>query len=174
MLSANHTFFICACCSVAKSCPPLCSPMDCWNTPGFSVLHCLPELAQTHTHWISDAIQPSHPLSPTSPTALHFSQHQSLFQWDGPLHQVANMLKLHFKPQSSQWIFQGWFPLGLTGLILLAKRLSRVFSNTTVQRHLVSGAQPSLRSSSHVCTWLWENYSFDYMDFCRQSDVSAF
>ena len=55
MLSTNHSFFIYACCSVAKSCPAPCNPTDC-NTPGFPVLHCLPELAQTHTHWISDAI----------------------------------------------------------------------------------------------------------------------
>ena len=55
MLSTNHSFFIYACCSVAKSCPALCNPTDC-NTPGFPVLQCLPELAQTHTHWISDAI----------------------------------------------------------------------------------------------------------------------
>ena len=51
------------CCSVAQSCPTLCDPMDC-STPGFPVFHCLPELAQTHVHWVDDAIQPSHPLSP--------------------------------------------------------------------------------------------------------------
>ena len=49
--------------SVTKSCPILCDPMDC-STPGFLVLHRLPEFTQTHVHWISDAIQPSHPLSP--------------------------------------------------------------------------------------------------------------
>ena len=51
---------------------------------------------------------------------------------------------------------QGWFPLGLTGLILLSKGLSRVFSSTTVQKHQFFGAQPSLWSSSHICTWLLE------------------
>ena len=68
------------CCSVAQSCPTLCDPLDC-RTPSFPVLHRLLELAQTHVHWISDAIQPSHPLLPPSPPALSLSQHQGLFQF---------------------------------------------------------------------------------------------
>ena len=56
----------CCCCSVAKLCPTLCDPMDC-STPGFPVLHHLLEIAQTHVHWVSDAIQTSHPLSSSSP-----------------------------------------------------------------------------------------------------------
>ena len=71
--------------SVAKSCPILCNPMNC-GTPGFPVLHYLPEFAQTHVHWVGDATQLSHPLSPTSPLALNLSQHQGLFQWVGYLH----------------------------------------------------------------------------------------
>ena len=55
------SFFLCCCCSVTQSCLTLCDPMD-WSTPGFPVLHHLLELAQTHVHWVSDAIQPSHPL----------------------------------------------------------------------------------------------------------------
>ena len=69
----------CCYCSIAKLCPTLYKPMDC-STPGFPVLHHLPELAQTHVHRVSDAIQPSHPLSPPSPPALSLSQHQGLFQ----------------------------------------------------------------------------------------------
>ena len=65
------------CCSVAKSCPTLYNPMNC-STLGFPVLHHLPELAQIHVHQVSDAIQPSHPLSPPSPPALHLSQYQGL------------------------------------------------------------------------------------------------
>ena len=53
----------------------LCDPMDC-STPGFPVLHYLPEFAQTYVRWIGDAIQPSHPLPPSSPPALNLSQHQ--------------------------------------------------------------------------------------------------
>ena len=62
-------FLMHCCCSVAQLCPTLCDPMD-LSTPGFPVLHHLPEFAQTHVHWISDAIQPSYPLSPPSPLAL--------------------------------------------------------------------------------------------------------
>ena len=60
----------CCCCSVTKFCPTLCNPIKC-STPGFPVLHCLPEFAQTHIHWVSGAIQPSHPLLPPSPPALN-------------------------------------------------------------------------------------------------------
>ena len=77
--------------SVAQSCPTLCDVMDC-STPGFPVHHQLPELAQTHVLWVSDAIQPSHPLSTPSPPALNLSQHQGLFQWVSSLHQVGSYL----------------------------------------------------------------------------------
>ena len=66
-------------------------PMDC-SVPGFPVHHQLPEPAQTHAHWVSDAIQPSHPLSSPSPPAFNLSQHRGLFQWVSSLHQVAKVL----------------------------------------------------------------------------------
>ena len=65
--------------SAAQSCPTLCDPMNC-STPGLPVQHQLPEFTQTHVHQVSDAIQPSHPLSSPSPPAPNPSQHQSLFQ----------------------------------------------------------------------------------------------
>ena len=65
--------------SVAQSCLTLCNPMDC-SMPGLPVHHQLSEPAQTHVHQVSDAIQPSHPLSSASPPALNLSQHQGLFQ----------------------------------------------------------------------------------------------
>ena len=68
------------CFSVAQWCPTLCNPMDC-SMPGLPVFHYLLEFAKTHVHWVSDAIQPSHPLSPRSHPALNLSQHQGLFQW---------------------------------------------------------------------------------------------
>ena len=64
--------------SVAQLCPTLCDPMDC-STPGFPVHHELPELTQTHVHWVGDATQPSHPLSSPSPPAFNLSQHEGLF-----------------------------------------------------------------------------------------------
>ena len=66
--------------SVAQLCPTLCDLMDC-TTPGFPVHHQLPELMQTHVHWVGDAIQPSHPLSSPSPRAFNLSLHQGLFKW---------------------------------------------------------------------------------------------
>ena len=70
----------CHCRSVTKSCLTIFDPMD-HSTPGFPVLHHLLEFAQIHVHWVGDAIQPSHPLLPSSPHAFNLSQHQGLFQW---------------------------------------------------------------------------------------------
>ena len=86
----------------------LWDPMD-YSTPGFSVLHYLPKFSQTHVHWVGDAIQPSHPLSPPSPSVLNLYQHQSLFQWVGSLHQVAIGLEFQLQHQSFQWIFRADF-----------------------------------------------------------------
>ena len=78
--------------SVAQSCPTLCDPMN-RSTPGLPVHHQLPEFTQTHVHWVSDTIQPSHPLSAPSPPAPNPSQHQSLFQWVNSSHEVAKVLE---------------------------------------------------------------------------------
>ena len=90
-------------CSVAQSGPTLCDPMDC-STPGFPVHHQLLELAQTHVHYVSDVIQPSHPLSSPSPHTFSHSQHQSLFKWVSSSHQVAKVLEFQLQHQSFQWI----------------------------------------------------------------------
>ena len=86
--------------SVAQSCPTLCDPMDC-STPGLPVHHQLPEFTQTHVHWVSDAIQPSHPLLSPSPPAFNLSQHQGLFQWVSSSHQVAKVLELQLTTEAS-------------------------------------------------------------------------
>ena len=151
----------------------LCDPMD-FSTPDIPILHYLPEFAQTHIHWVDDAIQPSHSLLPPSLLALNLSQHQGLFQW---VFFASDGQNIGASASTSvlAMTIQGWLPLGLTGLIsLLSKGHSRVFSNTTIQKHQFFSAQRSLWSSSHICTWLLENHSFDYMDLCQQSDVSAF
>ena len=88
-----------------------------WSRPGFLVLHYLKEFAETHVHWVSDAIPPFHPLSPPSPPALSLSQHQGLFQSVGSSHQVAKVLELQLQHQSFQWILRvdffriDWFNL---------------------------------------------------------------
>ena len=83
--SSHQSHFSISVSSVAQSCLTLCNPIDC-STPGLPVHHRLPELAQTHVHWVSDAIQPSHPLSSPSPPAFNLSQHPGLFQWVSSLH----------------------------------------------------------------------------------------
>ena len=91
--------------SVSQSCPTLCDPMN-RSTPGLPVHHQLPEFIQTHVHRVSDAIQPSHPLSSPSPPAPNPSQHQNLFQWGGQSKGVSALVS--FLPKNTQ----DWSPLG--------------------------------------------------------------
>ena len=109
------------------------------STPGLPVHHQLPEFTQTHVHWVGDAIQPS--LSSPSPPAFNLSQHPGLFKWVSSSHQVAKVSASTSVPPINT---QDWSPLGWTGWISLqSKGLSRVFSNTTVQKHQFFGAQLS-------------------------------
>ena len=82
------------------SCVWLCDPMSC-STPGLPVHHQLPEITQTHVHWVSDVIQPSHPLSSPSPPAFNLSQHQGLFKWVSTSHQVAKVLEFQLQHRPS-------------------------------------------------------------------------
>ena len=137
--------------SVSQSCPTLCDPMNC-TTPGLPVHHQLPEFTQTHVHRVSDTIQPSPQLSPsppapTPPSIRVFSVSQ-LFTWGGQSTGVSALAS--FLPKK----FQGWSPSEWTGWISLqSKGLSRVFSNTTVQKHQFFGVQPSSQSNSRIRTW---------------------
>ena len=110
------------------------------STPGLPVHHQLLESPQTHVHWVSDAVQPCHPLSPPSSLALDLSQHQGLFQWVGSSYQVTKVLEPQLQHQSFQWIFRVDFlriPLG-----------SFRFDILDVQRTLKSLLQPhSLKAS---------------------------
>ena len=88
------------------------TPWTCSSTPGSSVLHYLPEFAQSHVHWVSEILQPSQPLSPASSPAFSLSQHQGLFQWVSSSHQVVKVSELQLQHQSFQWIFRiDWFDL---------------------------------------------------------------
>ena len=138
------------------SCVQLCDTMGC-STPGFPVLHYLLELAQTHVHQVSDVIQPSHPLLSPSLLTFNLSQHEGIFQWVSSSHQVAKILVVLASSSVLPMNIQDWSPLGWTGWISLqSKGLSRVFFNTTFQKHQFFGAQLSLWSNSHIHTWLWE------------------
>ena len=153
--------------SLAQSCPTLCKPMDC-SMPGFPVHHQFPESTQTHVHCIGDAIQPSHPLSSPSPPTFDLSQYQGLFKWINSLHQVAKASVLSVN-------IQDLLPLGWTGWISLqSKGLSRVFSNTTVQKHQFFGAQPSSQSGNYFMANRWGNggnseriYFSELQNHCR-------
>ena len=141
------------CCSVSRSCPTLCNPVDC-RQPESSVhgilqgkntgvsCHfllqgifltqgsnpCLPQwqadslplgACSEHVRWVRDAIQPSHPLSPSPPFAFNLSQRHSFFQWVSSLHQVAKVLEFHFQHQCLRWIFRVDFLYEIIFQILL-------------------------------------------------------
>ena len=141
--------------SVAQSCLTLCDAMD-GSTPGFPVHHQFLELAQTHIHQVSDTIQPSHPQSSPSP-AVNLSQHQGLFQWvSSTCIRWPKYWSFSFNISPSNE-HQDGSPLGWTGWTSLqSKGLSRVFSNTTVQKHQFFGTQLSSQSNSHIHIWLLE------------------
>ena len=165
VLSAN-------CCSVTKSCLTLCDPMDC-STPGFSVLHQLLEFAQTHVHWVNYAIQQSHPVTPFScpqsfPASRSFLMSQ-LFTSGG----------LSIKASASASVLpkniQGWFSLGLIGLISLESRGSQESSPAPQFKSINSSVLNLLYGPTVISLHdYWKNNSFDYTQFCQQSDVSAF
>ena len=137
--------------SVAQSCPTLCNPMN-HSTPGLPVHHQLPEFTQTHVHRLGDAIQPSSVVSfsscPQSLLASGSFRMSQLFTWGGQsigISAPASVLSINT---------QDWSPLGWTGWISLqSKGLSRVFSNTTVQKHQFFGTRLSSQSNSHIHIW---------------------
>ena len=139
-----------------------------YSTPGFPVHHQLLELTQTHVHRVGDAIQPSYPLSSPSFTAFNPSQHQGLFQWVSSLHQVAKVLGVLASASVLPMNIQDWSPLGWTGWISLqSKGLSRVFSNTTVQKHQFFGAQ--LYGPTFTCIHgYWKNHGLTRQTFVHK------
>ena len=136
--------------SVTQQCLTLCNPMNC-SSPGLPVHHQSPEFTQIHIHQVSDAIQPSHPLSSSSP-APSPSQHQIIFQRFNSSHELVKVLEFQLQHHSFQRnpradLLQN----GLVGSPC-SPSLSRVFSNTTVQKHQFFSAQPSSQSNSHIHT----------------------
>ena len=149
-------------------------PMDC-STPGFHVHHQLLELVQTPVHWVSDTIQPSHPLSSPSPPAPNPSQHQRLFQWVNSSHEVAKVLELQLQHQSFQCTFRTDFLYD--GLVWspCSPRDSQESSPTSQFKSINSSVLsflygPTLTSMHDY----WKNQSFVCMDLCQQDNVSAF
>ena len=161
------------CSSVTQSCPTLCNPVDC-STPGFSVLPHLLEFAQTHVHWVGDAIQPSHPLSSPSPPASVFpsitafsSESVLCFRWP------------------KYWSFSFSISPSNEHSGLISFRIDLLDLLTVQETPKSSPAPqflcinflvlslfycPALMSIHNYC----KNHSFDYMDLCRQSSTIYF
>ena len=147
--------FLCCCFSVPKSHPTLCDPRD-YSMPCFPGLHYCPEFAHTNAHWVNDAIQPFHSLLPCLllssifPASGSFPIESTLgIKWPkywsfsfsiGPSNEYSGLISFRI----------GWL------ISLLSKRLSRVFSCITVQKHEFFGTQSSLWSNCHIHTWLLE------------------
>ena len=151
---------------MAKSCPTLYSFKDC-STLGSPILHCLPEFAQIHIHWVSDAIQPFHPLLTPSPPALNLSQHLSLGQWVGSSHQVPRVLELQVQRQFFQQILR--IDL-LWGWLVLPPRCPRDPQMSSPAPQFKSNNSPAL-----ICLYgptltcihdYWRNQSFDCCCCC--------
>ena len=131
-----------------------------WSMPGLPVYHQLPELTQTHVHWVSDTIQPSHPLSPPSPPAFNLSQHQDLFKWVSSSYQVAKVLEFQLQHQSFQWIFRTDFLQdGLVGSPC-SPRDSQESSPTPQFKSINSSALSFLYSPTSIHDH-WKNHSLD-------------
>ena len=153
----------------------LYNPMD-HSMPGLLVHRQLPEYTKTHVHWVGDAIQPAHPLSSPSPPAFNLSQYQGpffyLFIYLFIYFLFVVNFVIHWNEMSQLFAsggwsigvsastsvlpmnIQDWSPLGWTSWISLqSKGLSRVFSNTTVQKHQFFGTQLSSQSNSRIHTW---------------------
>ena len=144
----------CGCCSIIKSCPTLCHPMDC-STPGFPSLP--PEVCSNScplSQWCHPTILSS--AAPFSFCLQSFPAPRTFL--------VSQLFALGGQNIGASALasdcpvnIQSWFPLELTGLIsLLSKGLSKVFSSTTIQKHQFFGTQLSLWFNSHICTWLLE------------------
>ena len=139
--------------SVAQSCPTLCDPMN-RSTPGLRVHHQLPEFTQTHVHWVSDAIQPSHPLSSPCPPASHppsitiFSNESTLrMRWPKYWSFSFSIISSKETPRLIS------FRMDWLDLLAVQGTLKSLLQHRTVQNHQFFGAQPSSQSNSHIRAW---------------------
>ena len=145
-----------------------------YSTAGFPVLHHLPEFAQTHVHWVNDAIQPCHPLSPPFPLALNLSQHRGLLQWVSSSHEVANYWNSNYWSFSFNISPSNEHPrlisFRMDWLDLLAiqgtlESLLQYHSSKSINSLVLSLLYGPTLTSVHD---YWINHSFDYMNLCQQ------
>ena len=166
-------------CYFVQFCQTHCNAMNC-SMPGFPVLSHLTHFAQTHAQWVSETIEPSHPLSPSSPPAFNLSQCQGLLPWLSSSHHIPTYLAFSFSVSPSHE-YSGLISFRIDWFDLLAVHWpSRVFSNTIVQKYRFFGIQPSAWPNSHIQTLLMKNkqtnkkLSFDYTYLSWQSNASVF
>ena len=134
------------------------------STPGFPVHHQLLELTQTHVHTVSDAIQPSHPMSSPSPLTFNLSQHQGLFKWVSSSHQVAKVLEFQLQYQSFQWIFRtdllqdgvvGYLAVQETLKSLLQHHSSKALSLQHSAFFIVQLSHPYMTTGKTIALTIW-------------------
>ena len=146
--------------SVAQSCVTLCNPMD-YSMPGLPAHHQLLEFTQTHVHWVSDVIQPSHPLLSPSPPAFNPSQHQGLFKWVSSSYKVAKVLEFQLQHQSFQWTPMTDLLNGLVGSPCSPRDSQE--SSPTPQFKSINSSALSFRYGPTLTSIhdYWKNYSLD-------------
>ena len=154
------------------SCPVMSDslwPCGC-SIPGLSV-----PVAQVHVHCIVDAIQPSHPLMPSSPSAFNLAKHQGFFQWVSHLYPVTKVLELQLQHQSFQWIFRVDFLKNWLVWSPCSPRDSQESSPAPQFESMSSSVLSLLYDTTFTSVHdYWKNHSFNYMDLCWQSDISSF
>ena len=169
-------WYYCCCHSGTKLCPTLRDPIN-YSIPGFPVLHHLSEFSQVHVHSIGEAIQPSHPLSPSSPSAFNLFSASGSFPVSWLFTSSDQSMGISASASVLPKSIQGWFPLGLTDLIsLLSNGPSRVISSTALQFESIISLALSLVYSPALTSVhdYWKDHILDYIDLCQQSDVFAF
>ena len=146
--------------SVTKSRPTVCSPVD-YSTPGFPVILCLPEFAQTHVHWVDNAIQPSYPLSSSPFSCPQCFPASAVFQWVSFSHQIAKALEFQLQHQSFQWTLRTDLEDGLVGSPC-SPRDSQEASPTPQFKSINSSVLSFLYSPTLTPIHdYWENHSLD-------------
>ena len=160
-------------CPAAKSCPALCERMLC-STPASSVPHHLPELAQTHVHWVSDAIQPPHPLLPPSPRALNLPQHQALFQKVSSCIRWPKYRSFSFSISLSSE-YSGLISFWIDRFELLAVQgtLKCLLQHFSLKASIFQRSAFFMVQISQCYMTPGKKHCLDYMDLCRQSANSA-
>ena len=149
--------------SVTESYLALCDLMN-RSTPGLPIHHQLPESTQTQVHWVSDAIQPSHPLCSPFPPTPNLSQHQGLFKWVSSSHQVAKVLEFQVQHQSFQF-HSGQISFRMDWLDLLAIQgtLKSLLQHHSSQFKSINSSALSFLYSPTLTSIHdhWKNHSLD-------------